>query len=533
MHPGVLASVVVASLLGGPETVLAGGADHAEETPASTLTAETVIPAASLREDMAVLKRALTQLHPGLFRYNDAASLERHFAALEASIGTDRSLRDAYLAFSRLTGAIRCGHTFASFWNQPKDLKAALFDGADKLPFTFRLVDRRMIVTANVSEDDRLGRGAEVLSIDEVPVAAILERLLPLVKADGSNDGKRLYSLQVTGQGQFEPFDSYHPLVLPPRGGAYRVEFRAAGGATPVGGAMRGITRAERKTRLASRHGVKETADDDLWEFRLLDDRTGYVRIGTFVTWNSKRDWKGFLRDAFAELGRKGVPNLVLDLRGNEGGADEVGAELVGYLVPRKVTVPANQTLLRYVRVAPDLLPHLDTWDKSFFDVTGRVTPGGNNFYALTGEGGAMTLKPNGRGYAGKVHLLVDAGDGSATFLLARLLKQERLATLVGQETGGNLRGTNGGWIAFLRLPRSRIAVDVPLKGYFPFDAQPDRGLTPDVVVPVSVEDVARGVDTELEAVRRMIAGEQSSPAAAEPAATCDPTRSGPSRRSR
>ena len=229
--------------------------------------------------------------------------------------------------------------------------------------------------------------------------------------------------------------EGYHPLLQPPRGGVFQVEFRPPGAATPVVAPLRGITRAERKARLAARHGVKETSDDDLWEFRLLDERTGYLRIGTFVTWNSKRDWKRFLRDAFSELGRKGVPNLVLDLRGNEGGADEVGAELVGYLVPRKVTVPANRTLLRYERVGADLL-----------------------------------------------------------------------ATLVGQPTGGNLRGTNGGWIAFLRLPRSRIELDLPLKGYFPMDEQPDRGLVPDVVVPESVEDVVLGSDAPLEAVQRLIA---------------------------
>lgn len=503
----VLASVFVAALIGGSQAVRAVGDAPAEGTPASALTADTVIPAAFLREDAAVLRKALTQLHPGLLRYDDAASIERRFAALEAELATDRTLRDTYLALSRLTGSLRCGHTFASFWNQPRDVKAALFEGADKLPFTFRLVDRRMVVTASVSEDDRLGRGAEVLSIDGEPVGAILERLLPLVKADGSNDGKRLHSLQVSGRGQFEPFDSYHPLLFRPREGAFRVEFRPPGAPAPVVGTVRAVTRAERKARLASRPGVQETADDDLWEFRLLDDRTGYLRMGTFVTWNSKRNWKSFLREAFSELGRKSVPSLVLDLRGNEGGADEVGAELLGYIVPRTVTVPARRTLLRYERVASDLLPYLDTWDRSFFDVTRTVKPAGDGFYALEGEGGAVTLKPNGRGYAGKVYLLVDAGNSSATFLLARLLKQERLATLVGQETGGNLRGTNGGWIAFLRLPRSRIEVDVPLKGYFPMEAQPDRGLTPDVVVPVSVEDVARGVDPELEAARRLIAG--------------------------
>ena len=300
--------------------------------------------------------------------------------------------------------------------------------------------------------------------------------------------------------------EGYHPLLQPPRGGVFQVEFRPPGAATPVVAPLRGITRAERKARLAARHGVKETSDDDLWEFRLLDERTGYLRIGTFVTWNSKRDWKRFLRDAFSELGRKGVPNLVLDLRGNEGGADEVGAELVGYLVPRKVTVPANRTLLRYERVGADLRPYVDSWDDSFFDVTGRVTPAGDGFYALKGEGGATTLEPNGRGYSGRTYVLVDAGNSSATFLLARLLAQERLATLVGQPTGGNLRGTNGGWIAFLRLPRSRIELDLPLKGYFPMDEQPDRGLVPDVVVPESVEDVVLGSDAPLEAVQRLIA---------------------------
>jgi hypothetical protein len=253
----VLASVLLASLIGGAQVVRAGADAPAEGTPANALTADTVIPAASLREDAAVLKKALTQLHPGLLRYNDAASIERRFAALEAEFATDRTLRDAYLALSRLTGGLRCGHTFASFWNQPKDVKAALFDGADKLPFTFRLVDRRMVVTASVSEDDRLARGAEVLSINAAPVGAILDRLLPLVKADGSNDGKRLYSLQVTGQGQFEPFDSYHPLLFRPREGAFRVEFRPPGAAAPVVGLVRAVTRAERKARLASRHEVK------------------------------------------------------------------------------------------------------------------------------------------------------------------------------------------------------------------------------------------------------------------------------------
>jgi hypothetical protein len=55
------------------------------------------------------------------------------------------------------------------------------------------------------------------------------------------------------------------------------------------------------------------------------------------------------------------------------------------------------------------------------------------------------------------------------------------LATLIGRETGGNRRGTNGGRVAFLKLPASGIEVDVPLVGYFPATPQSDRGIVPDV----------------------------------------------------
>ena len=48
---------------------------------------------------------------------------------------------------------------------------------------------------------------------------------------------------------------------------------------------------------------------------------------------------------------------------------------------------------------------------------------------------------------------------------------------LVGQPTGGNQRGITGGAFFFLRLPNSKIEVDVPLIGQYPATEQPDGGL--------------------------------------------------------
>jgi C-terminal processing protease CtpA/Prc len=104
--------------------------------------------------------------------------------------------------------------------------------------------------------------------------------------------------------------------------------------------------------------------------------------------------------------------------------------------------------------------------------------------------------------FTGRLWVLVGATNSSATFEFAQTVRQNRLGTLVGQPTGGNQRGINGGAFFFLRLPRSGIELDVPLIGQFPAGNPPDSGLQPDVLVVPTVRDIALGRDAELEAVR-------------------------------
>ena len=67
--------------------------------------------------------------------------------------------------------------------------------------------------------------------------------------------------------------------------------------------------------------------------------------------------------------------------------------------------------------------------------------------------------------FAGRTWVLVGAGNSSATFELASTLKQNRLGTLVGEPTGGNQRGINGGAFFFRRLPNSGIELDIGRAG--------------------------------------------------------------------
>jgi hypothetical protein len=474
---------------------------------ASVAAAETTIPAAGLREDVEIARKAYTSLHPGLYRYNTPEEIEAAFDELADGFAEGSTLSEAYLAFAELLASIRCGHTYGNFWNQSAEVQEQLFNGADKLPFTFRIVGERMVVTRNATDEPRLRPGTVITAIGGVPTGELLERLMRLIHADGASDHQRRFELQVSGIGEFEPFDVYQPLLFPPRNGRYRFSALHTGSGERFDLSAPALTRAGRKAVLDERYGPLPNSPDELWRFELLDDETGYLKAGSFVTWKMKLDWKSLLEGAFETLRQGAVDNLILDVRGNGGGDEAVLEALLGHVLTEPISLPLGRQLVRYEKAPEDLEKYLDTWDRSFLDRTGQVRSAGGGFFAAKDATDEPTVLPGSEtAFSGRLYLLVDPANTSATFTLARILKDAGRATLVGETTGGNRRGINGGQILFLRLPNSGLEMDIPLIGFFPSQDQPDSGVVPHLRVVSSLEDISRGVDGVLEAALRSIA---------------------------
>ncbi len=463
------------------------------------------ISAKDLLVDFNILREAFLTLHPGLYRYNSEQEIQHQLAALQSALSQDLTYAEAYLAISRFAASIRCGHTYANFFNQNGLIQRIILGQPDKLPFAFRMVDKRMIITKNASEDERFAPGTEILSINGAPVAQVLDSLLTLVKADGDNDAKRLNDLQVAGYDYFESFDVYFPLIFPPVEGTYDIRSKDLVNNKTLAGKVLSITRKERTRRINERYGDLPQSLEDLWSFEILNAQTGYLKLGTFVIWNFEMDWKNFLKESFNTLKKNKIANLIIDVRGNEGGLDEVLAELGKYLLKAPCTVDNYETRVRYVQITSSIQPYLSTWDKSVYDLSGKVAPTDNSFYTVPGERKQNTYPSARNPYQGRVYLLVDAANSSATFYLARLAKECGFATLVGQETGGSRRGLNAGNTLFLRLPNSKIEVDIPIFGTFPRSEQPARGIKPDFEVQPKVNDIINGIDPELEFVKKLI----------------------------
>ena len=91
---------------------------------------------------------------------------------------------------------------------------------------------------------------------------------------------------------------------------------------------------------------------------------------------------------------------------------------------------------------------------------------------------------------------------------MSRTYQRNGLATLVGQETGGNLNGINGGLVMWLELPNSKIEIDIPVGGQFFPEAQPNKGLDPDILVAPNVMDMVNGIDSEIEAILELVSAD-------------------------
>lgn len=450
-------------------------------------------------DDIAQLRRAYLALHPGLYRYATPAQVERRFDALARSFDANDDLAARYLALSRMLATVRCGHSYANFSNQTKRVQQALFAGRDKLPLRFRWLgagDRTAMIVTEDPWDIGVTPGSRILTLDGRPPAAILRELLTVARADGGNDAKRRALMSVAGRDRIESFDVFYPLLFGRRDRfALLVEGPDGRRRTAV---LSAIDLAERQAKRAA----GDRADRG-WRF----ERMGDVAVMTLPDWSfydDAFDWRGWLAVRFEEMARADVRGLVVDVRGNEGGRD-CGNAIIARLIDAPLPGEGIRRLVRFRTVPDDLPPKLlDTWDPSFRRLGEGAPAVGNGFYALAepedDSGSDSTIEPQGPRFRGRVAVLTDAANSSATYGFARRMQVSRLGTIVGGETGGNRRGINGGAFFFLTLPTSGIEVDLPLIAGFPTTLQPDAGIEPDLPVATTAEDLRNGRDPQMAA---------------------------------
>jgi hypothetical protein len=460
---------------------------------------------ATLDDDIAVLRAAM-DIHPGSLRYLNPAALDASLVQLRKELAATEATAKRYLALSRFLSKLRCGHTYANFYNQSKSLQSALFDRPTRLPFAFRWLDDVMVVTDAAPGVD-LQRGSVIKRINGVATVDVLNSLLPYTRADGTSSGKRKALLEVQHRDEFEFFDVFHGLVYgDPQGGMHQLEY-----VDPEGHereqCVAPISLAERQALRAEKQGTRG-AQDALWRFEVRDG-VGVLTMADWSVYKTEWDWRTWLDvqlDRAAEL-----RGLVIDNRQNEGGNPEVGFHMLSRMINEPLPFPKYARLVRFRTLPESIRPFAKTWDSHFYNIGENAEPVGRGFLKLSADKDApQQIDPRGKLVTTPAVLLTSPTNSSAAFTFALLAKSSRRLQLVGETTGGNRRGINGDGYFFTTLPNCGIEFDIPIVGKFPYTPEPDAGVVPDIPVTESVADISTGNDRTMEVAIALLRGKVS-----------------------
>lgn len=457
-----------------------------------------VLSPAEAQADIALMRRALETIHPGLYRRASRARIDAAFTDLE--IAARRPISDValYGRISLMLAEIRCNHTKAE---QPRALEAWRTEHASHAPFRFRVIEGRMIVVSVDPGQPGLVRGDEILAINGRPARRILRQLGAYVPIDGATVWSRATGLANDSDLMGADFDHFYPYEFGFPDG-YRLAVKSSAGETRSI-VMRPINFRTWRTLPWDGAGYGANfADGVTW--RMLDGETGYLRVLTFVNYRKPVDAAALYAKALAAMRDAGARRLILDLRDNGGGSNDASLALADALLDRPF-VWNRAIRLKTLRYG-DLPNFIETWGdraRLFAPTIETFDPapdGGFDVQAPESPDELLPRSPTAERFAGPVTILTSPANASGSTMLIAKLRDEGRVRLVGERAGGSADGPTAGHIFNVRLPNSGIAIRVPrafnAMQVQRFDA--DGGVTPDVSAPQTVADFRAGRDTAL-----------------------------------
>jgi C-terminal processing protease CtpA/Prc len=460
---------------------------------------EAMLPAQT-QADFDLMRKALEEAHSGLYRYTSKADMDRTFNAERSKLSRPLSKSEFMAVLMETLAQIRCGHTGLT----PDEETQKDFAAARMFPLRMMVEGRRLIVLFNDTPDDQTIRpGMEVVEINGRKAGDILRRILPTMATDGDIETGKLARLQRSfGQ-------SYRLFVE--QTGDFTVKARDAAGKR-VTAKLAGVTASERtKNQNPLNAALKASMARLQWSTEnlavrfLKDPDIAQIRIGGFGG-NNYPQW---IEDTFRMLREKGTRSLIIDLRGNGGGADMFGALLVSYLTDKPFRYFDH---INVKTISPSFKEYSDWRVDREPRLRQEMTPNPAGGYLVPAKlhPGVAEQPPGKYPFLGKVFVLIDGGTFSTAADFCAVAHHLNRATFIGEETGGGYYGNNSGMQTIVTLPNSKMRIRVPMYEYWnavPGYAGKRRGTRPDHVVETKVANLLRGLDEQLDLALKLAAG--------------------------
>ncbi len=407
-------------------------------------------------EDLHFLRESLKNAHYNLYAYITKKAFNENFEEVKSSITKDSlSILEVTSLFQSVISKANNGHTEIPFPGAA--YREYAYSGGTLFPLEIAFEDGRALIRKNWSNNDALKIGAEIISINNLPINEVLQKIYPLISAE-----RRYFKLA-----KLELF-SFPRLYWQAFGAQKNFEIEIKKDDIIENYQLKSINLIEEY----------EMRRNELWfenrELQFLN-QSAYLKPGNFS--GDEQKYKRFIDSAFVEINRKNLPNLIIDLRNNLGGDDSFSDYLVSYIADQPFRWNSAFTLKTSAILKAHVREHFDTtnafWQSVLTHEDGRIYPYEFDEYQP---------QPKDKRYAGEVYVLVNRQSHSQSAVTAAQIQDYKLATIVGEETG-DFPSLYASQYSFL-LPHTGINVKIA-KGYIVRvnGSKKAEGVIPDICI--------------------------------------------------
>lgn len=436
----------------------------------------------SARHSIRQLMDEMDKKHPGFYRYTSKTEFARFIDSSLSAIKGPMDQLAYFRTLKPLIAKVRCVHTGVSL---SEAYSSYLDSQANMLPLDVYFTGGKAYIVGNYSANTAVLPGAELLSINGHPIAAVKARLFDMISSDGFNE---TWKYQAINNRFAQAYRNNYELAT-----SFRVRIRTANGEAEL--ELPAIRSKELPVPVAMDLGRQPRLTF------AVKDSVANLTIHSFGETDIKaggQQFRKFISNAFKELKAKHIEKLIIDLRNNTGGSDPNAALLCRYLIDHpfrywdriEVTEPFALSIkgsAKLVYGKPLKQDSVYLWRKSKF--TREF-----DFYE--------TQQPETDVYTGKVVVLVNGACLSSCADVAAVLQYNKRVLLVGEETGGGYQGNTSGLIPEAKLDLG-LSVSIPLLKYINA-VDPGKnfghGTMPDIVSQPSISDILSGEDVVLKA---------------------------------
>lgn len=393
------------------------------------------------RADFMEARQILEENHPALYDYSTKKAIDKEFDHYYEQINSETNFAEFYQYLSRVMALIGCGHTKLfipkNYWDENPD---------HFFPLQIIINNKEVLISGSYDSSDFIQAGSKLIAVDGMDIQKIIMEMLPLESADGFIQSFKVHSIQ-------DRFPEKYALMygFPD---SYKVSYISPG-KTEIEEMVLAPASFEQFTAVWK--------SPNILSFDVVEGKSaGLMVINTFGYYSEVPMFRAFIDSSFRVMKEQNIQNLIIDLRGNDGGDPYCASYLFSYL---------EEEAVPYFIEA---YPHYDTLSKP------------------------MVMAENN--YKGNVYVIIDGGGFSTTGHLCGLLAYHKLVTFVGTDLGSTYTCT--GNTMYPQLTYTQLFLGTAKERRYTAAVsgmKPTEAIHAEVFVETSAEYLAKGKDTQLE----------------------------------